>query len=144
MPDRRPARAAKEVVRSGPRGTQRESLVVGDQLGKFVGRPTTRTGDIEETLSRIGEVGGSTRSAAWPIQRPGDPESGRRPSTFASMAGASESPGSGGLEQVLQDADKLAGQDRQLLSQPQQQWPHRRIQSWFALDLVASMRYDQL
>src|SRR5713101_6114736 len=130
MPDRRPAGVAKEAVRRGPRGTERESLVVGDQLGKFDGRATTGTGGVEETLSRIGEVGGPTRSAAWPIQRPDDPKSSRRLSTPASMDGASESPGRGSVEQVLQDADELAGQDRELLSQPQQQWPHRRIQSW--------------
>src|ERR1019366_2070928 len=144
MPDRCPARVAKEAVRRGPRGTERKPLVVGDQLGKFVGRATTGTRGVEETLSRVGEIGGSTRSAAWPIQRPGDPKSGRWPSTPASVAGASESPGSGGVEQVLQDTDQLDGQDRELLSQPQQQWPHRRIQSWTALDPVASIRHDKL
>src|ERR1700676_3252988 len=118
MPDRCPARVAKEAVRSGSRGTERESLVVGDQLGKSVGRATTGTGGVEETLSRVGEVGGSTRSAAWPIQRPGDRESGGRPSTPASVDGASESSGSDGIEQVLQDADELAGQDRELLLKP--------------------------
>src|ERR1044072_6166814 len=117
MPDRRPPRIAKAAVGRGARGHERESLVVGDQLVKSVARATTGTGGVEETLSGVGEVGGPTRSVAWPFQRDVDWESGRRSSTPASLDGASANPGIGGVEQVLQDADQLDGQDRELLSQ---------------------------
>ena len=119
-------------------------MVVGDELGKFDAGEAARIDEAERAIPGIREVGGPTGGLANAVQRQDDPNARRRPSALGSVAGGGEKLGLGVAEQVLQDADELDGQDRELLSQPSEQWPYGGLQSWLAFDPMASVRHDEL
>src|ERR1700679_3605988 len=145
----RPARRSAagnsaEIAQRGRRRTWRITLVVGDQLRKSLPPAATGTEAIETSVPRPGPPVRTSRGTEACLRGPGNQNRSR--GNAAPSGGGPERPtfGIGRTGTVLQNVGELDGQDRQLLREPLEQRPHRRLQPQPPMPFVASLRHGKL